>query len=220
MSSSSNRELNNILTSINKNTLEDIYSKEELLTSTDTTTISNTIISFNRELSILFCKICSSNLYKDNTIKHLREKHSSIYKAYTNNNLITNLKEILETLENPSFNNLLTRLGSNSYFFRDLNIIYKGFKCYECLYTNSNPKQIRKHFNKEHRAIGERTRSNTKAIYILENIPLQLITSNYKNTRSYFIPKLPSREVYNNVFNSITRAISPTVLIPSESATN
>ena len=215
MSSYTNREINNLITLINKNSLTDIYKKEDLIVSTNTTTIANTIISFNRELSILFCKICSSNLFKDNTLKHLKEKHKVIFKEYISKDLIISIKEVLDSLECPSFNSLLTNLGSNSYFFRELNIIFNGYKCYECSYSNANSKQIRKHYRKEHRVIEEDTRSNTKATYILENIPLQLITR--VNTRSYFIPKLPTKDIVDNFFNINTRATSPLVIMPTSS---
>ncbi len=137
-----NLALNNLLESINEYNIEELYNNNNIIEATSTINIPNTIISYNKEVNILFCNIYFINLYKGNTIDYLYKKHSIIYKEYNKEGYLTNINNILNNIESSSFNTLLETLGNNRYYFKNLDINLNGYKCRDCFYSNLSYKQI------------------------------------------------------------------------------
>lgn len=162
----------------------------------DTTLISptialeDTIITYNIDVTTLFCSKCFINLNKRNYSKHLKDKHRELYKSYINNNTLTILNNRISTLDFYGLDELEGIITNNKFLFKELNIRLNGYKCLECLYINLSPKEIRKHYNKEHSTIKQKT--NKRASYILDNIPIQTLEGFKDNKKLYFIPKLPN----------------------------
>lgn len=210
--SSTNEALNLALESLKEYNLKDIYINNNIIEPTSTTLIENTIISYNKEVGIVFCNICFINLYKSKILEHLKNKHSILYKEYINKNLITNITNITNTLDLEDFTSLLNKLSFNRYYFKEINIIFNGYKCRECFYINPYYKEIRKHYNKKHLEGKSNRRTNIKANYILENVPIEIISSNIRNIKGYFIPRLPFKEIIDRVLDFNT-SNSPRVII-------
>lgn len=175
----------------NKNSLErSDFIDTNSFKATSTSNLDNTIITYNKDLNLIFCSNCNINLTRSNYIKHLKLRHKNTLKEYKDNSKLDSLRDILDNLEIATLNTLERDIEPNKYYFKELPLILNGYKCLECNYININYKAIRQHYNLEHNTNTKRT--NTKASYILNNIPLQLIEGYNRHKKLYFIPKLPN----------------------------
>ena len=174
MSASVDNTLTVYFNTVNRNDIKDYYISEAPVPFTETRSIGNSIFTIYRILNLVFCTICRINLFKDGVIKHLKEKHLTLFKQYREANIIAEIKEILRGITEVDFNTLTRTIGNNRYYFRELNIDFNGYKCSECDYTNTSYKQVRKHYNNKHPTLIKlSTISPTaKATYIIDNIPL------------------------------------------------
>ena len=190
-SSSTSISINNLL--INSKYLFNIekFNNPNIVVPSPTITIEDSIIEYSLELKVLFCNICSINLTYTNYIKHLSSKHSIKYKEYKENNTLEKIKNNINLKEFNSIKDLEEILEPNKYYFKDLPLLFNNYKCLECNFVNINLKSIRIHYNKEHINLNKTLK--TKASYIIENIPLQLLEGFKNNYKIYFIPKPPSR---------------------------
>ena len=193
----SNTTLNNIIINNKEYFNENTYNNQNIIKNTITINIKNTTLTFNKDLNILFCKACFINLNNTNYLQHLKQKHINDFKIIKNNN-IENFKIEIENLNISNLEFLENNLRNNKYYFKELLINYNGFKCIECDFININYKNIRIHFNSKHNN-NKNTNKNTKAIYILKNIPLQVLESFKNNKKLYFIPILPNINNSNNL---------------------
>ena len=209
-----NNVLNTLIKALKEYNIVELYNNKDIIEANTTTTIDNTIISYNREVPIIFCNICFINLFTTNTIEHLKKKHYSLYKDYSKKGYIDNIERDIASIEPYSFNTLLANLGVNRFYFTGLPIVFDGYKCRDCYYTSISYKQVRKHFNKEHFNIGEGSKTS-KATYIIENVLLETIKGDIRNNKVYIIPRLPSKEIIERELNSIIRDSSPRVIIES-----
>ena len=136
--SNTNSLINNIILNnqniINKNS----YNNTNIIINTTTINIENTPFTFNNNLKLLFCKSCFINLTNINYLEHLKKKHLETYKSFKKEDL----EYIIQKLELANYEILENKLTYNKYYFKELIINYKGFKCLECLYINNNSKAI------------------------------------------------------------------------------
>lgn len=180
-----NIELNNIIefnsryyNSTTFNTIE----------STKTSSLKDTILVYNKDFNILFCTLCSINLDNINYLKHIKKQHNNLYITYKKDSVLEDLESLVSRLGINTNN--LTSITYNKYYFTELPLILKGYKCRECLFINVNRKSIRQHYNIEHTTNPTRN-INFQAEYIINNVPLQVLEGFKYNRKLYFIPKLP-----------------------------
>ena len=181
-----NKDLNNYF--INNKDILTLENYNNNISPTITTSLENTIITYNNSIKAIFCSNCSINLTYNNYLNYLKKRHSIIYKEYKNNNILNSLVNKINSLEFYDLNKIIKELEYNKYYFKELPIIFNNYKCLECLYTNINREKIRKHFNKNHSNTNKSSRKEVN--YIINNIPLQLLEGFKNNTKLYFIPKL------------------------------
>ncbi|KAF2480955.1 hypothetical protein BDY17DRAFT_310738 [Neohortaea acidophila] len=177
----------------------DSYNNSTIIESTYTNNIENTILNYNIEIKVLFCTICKTNLDRNNYLKHLKDKHFTIYKSYKESSKLEVLKTNIEELEFNDLAKLEDILKPNLFYFKELDLNLKGYKCIECNYININYKEVRIHFNTNH--FNSNKSSKSKVNYIINQVPLQYIKGNNKNTKLYFIPKIPNISKKNTSTN-------------------
>ena len=154
--------------------------------------IEGTIIGYNSSTKIIFCLECSTNLTTTNYLKHLKTRHSTIYKTYKNNNKAFNIDTKIGKLGELDLDKLEEELSYNKYYFKELLLLSNNFKCIECLFTSIERKRIRIHYNKEH--LNNNKSSKKEAIYIIDKVPLQVLDGFKNNKKIYFIPNLKGLE--------------------------
>lgn len=170
MSSTTLTLLNNYLINNRTKLNKDSFKDSSYFKANKTTIIDNTIISYSKELSLIFCSNYSINLTKSSYLKHLKIRHNSLYINYKNNLILDNIANILEDLEITNLESLERKVRDNKVYFNELPLILNGFKCLSCNYISINYKAIRQHFNLEYN--NPNNKSKAKANYILDNIPL------------------------------------------------
>jgi len=185
---SSNTTLNTYLTS-NKE-LFNSKGFRTLVEASPLTSIEGSIISYNKDTSIIFCTECLENLTKGNYSKHLKTKHSRVYKSYREGSTLESIDNTIEGIDSTNLETLELKLEYNKYYFTSLDINYSGYKCRDCLKVSPIRKNIRTHYNEAHSKLDSKNKE--RVLYIIEDVPLQLIKAYNKNTKLYFIPKLPS----------------------------
>lgn len=185
---SSNTTLNTYLTS-NKE-LFNSKGFRTLVEASPLTSIEGSIISYNKDTSIIFCTECLENLTKGNYSKHLKTKHSRVYKSYREGSTLESIDNTIEGIDSTNLETLELKLEYNKYYFTSLDINYSGYKCRDCLKVSPIRKNIRTHYNEVHSKLDSKNKE--RVLYIIEDVPLQLIKAYNKNTKLYFIPKLPS----------------------------
>lgn len=146
------------------------FKNTNLVTYTKTNKIEDTILVYNLDLGIIFCSICRTNLTISNYLIYLSTKYKELYKSYKNNNILSTLESKINTLELSTLEELENKIANNKFLFKELDISLNNYKCLECNYTSITSKQIRKHYSKKHSTSTIKT--NLKAPYIIENIPL------------------------------------------------
>lgn len=189
MSTSTLNIINNYLINYNKELRKNIFNNRTKVKPTKTIFLEDTIITYSSKLEVIFCSICKKNLTKNNYIRHLKEKHSTIFKDYKNTNKLENLNLKISSLDLAILEDLKAKIEPAKYYFKDLDININGFKCLECNYININSKEIRKHYNLEYNRRENRT--NLKADYYINLVPLQVLKGFKAANKIYFISKLP-----------------------------
>lgn len=206
----SNTELNNYL-KYNSNLITlSSFNNSNITTPTNTIFLEDSILKYSLELKIILCSKCSINLTNTNYIKHLSIKHKLLYKSYKDNNSLENLKNKIETLEFNTLDNLTLLLKPNTYYIKELPILFNNYKCLECFFTSIYRKGIRKHFNNKHsinKALEDRNTSR-EAYYIINNIPLQVLEGFKNNSKIYFIPKLPRTTIIEDTLSTRNLSIN------------
>ena len=191
--------MSDINTTLNNSLKNNRYTEEDysILEFSPTSKLSNSIITYSRDLNLVFCSSCRTNLISTKVIEHLAKIHSNLYSTYKSNNIIENLEAILERIEPASIEELKNSIEPNNYLFKELDLLLNNYKCLECLYIATSSKEIRKHFRKEHKELytSKTLKTNTKAYYILENIPIQILEGFKYNAKVLFIPKLPTKDI-------------------------
>lgn len=135
--------LNNYLIN-NRNRLnKDSFKDSSSFKSNKTITIDNSIISYSKELNLIFCSSCNTNLTKPNYLKHLKIRHNSLYINYKNNSTLDIIANTLEDLEIITLDTLEPKVKYNKVYFKELPLILNGFKCNNCNYISPNYKAIR-----------------------------------------------------------------------------
>ena len=157
-----------------------IYNKEDFLNveATSLVALEPSFFKYNKDLGLLLCSTCSLAILNTKGLKeHLQKKHSSTKVS----------KESLEALESISIISYLdtTRLPDNTYFFKDLPIILKGFTCFKCPFLTTSYKKIREHLIKVEGIRGESTKKRTD----ISTTPIQILYPSL--SKGLFIPKLP-----------------------------
>ena len=131
-----NDVLNTLIKALKEYNIVELYNNKDIIEANTTTTIDNTIISYNREVLIIFYNIYFINLFTTNTIEHLKKKHYSLYKDYNKKGYIDNIERDIASIEPYSFNTLLANLGVNRFYFTGLPIVFDGYKCRDYYYTS------------------------------------------------------------------------------------
>lgn len=205
----SNTALNNIIINNKHNITLENYKNINIITPTNTIEIDNIPFTYNNNLKVLFCKVCVCNLTNTNYLKHLQKNHKTLYNILKNNKTLENIKNNIHNLELANIETLKNNIENNTFYFKELIINFKGFKCLECFKVDINKKNIKMHFNKRH--IAKEINKNTKAYYIIDNIPLQVLEGFKNNEKVYFIPKIPitaytsnNNNINNNLNSSST----------------
>ena len=180
--------LNTYFTSNRALTIED-FRDTSLVTPSTTITLENTILTYSPNLGIIFCSVCKKTLNPKTYLTHLSIKHKQSYNRYKEDNILELLELRVNRLTLYSIEEITTIIEHNKYLFTELDVILKAFKCRDCDYISRARKEVRKHFNKFHST--NIARSTKRADYIIDNIPMQIISGLLKNTKIYFIPLLP-----------------------------
>lgn len=200
----SNSELNNYFKNNNKLITLESFNNPDITTPTNTIFLENSIIKYSLDLKFILCFKCSTNLTTTNYIKHLKVKHKLLYNTYKDNNTLENLENKIKSLEFNTLDDLTILLKPDTYYIKELPILFNNYKCLECFYTSTNRKTIRNHFNRNH-TINKALESNNtsrEAYYIINNIPLQLLEGFKNNTKIYFIPKLPKTTIIEDTLST------------------
>jgi Orsellinic acid/F9775 biosynthesis cluster protein D len=161
-----------------------IYNKEDFKTlePTKVLELEPSFLEYNRELELLLCSLCDLALLNSKAInKHIKEKHSStkVTKTLLNN---------LESYSIKSYLDSNTRIPNNTYYFKNLPLVLKGYRCYKCSsFLTTSYIKLRKHLvNIE----GLKATSTKKREDIGNTItPLQVLYPSLN--KGLFIPKLP-----------------------------
>src|SRR4051794_38140695 len=119
-----------------------IYNKEDFKTlePTKVLELDPSFLEYNKELELLICSLCNLALLNTKAInKHIKEKHSS-YKL---------TKSHLSKLESYSIKSYIdsnTRVSNNTYYFKNLSLVLKGYKCYKCnSFLTTSYRKLRTH---------------------------------------------------------------------------
>lgn len=202
----------------------EVYNNKDTIEPTNTTNILGTLLTYSLDLKLLFCSGCKVNLFRDNYSKHLKKFHYSTYNDYRSNNKIEELKITIDNLVLYTTTTFEANIPYNTYYIKDLKLDLNGFKCEECFYIHPAKKRVREHFNRKH--LNPNKHSKSKASYIIDKVPLQLINL-YKNDQKYFfIPLLPSNNnpiaiaSSNNRNTKATRSRSRRPTIESSSSSS
>jgi hypothetical protein len=158
-----------------------IYTKEDFVTleSTKVIELEPSFLTYNKDLEVLICSSCSLVIINTKTIKkHLKEKHPSTKVT----------KEVLSKLESYSIKSYIdstTNIPYNTYYFKDLPIILKGYKCVKCPFITTSYKKLRNHLVTIEGIKG----TSTKKREDITITPIQLLYPSLN--KGLFIPKLP-----------------------------
>jgi hypothetical protein len=144
---------------------------------------------YSEDLGLLLCSTCRYFLLSISPRalrEHLSEFHPLYYTSKIKGVKDSPIIASLASLEAISLRSL-SRLPSNTYYFKDLEITFNSYFCKVCSYITISLHEFRRHVAKTH--------DNTvkgKAIdraYLLANLPIQYLYTPLK--LGPFIPKLP-----------------------------
>lgn len=156
--------------------------------------IDNTPLVYCRAISLLFCRICSKVLSAETNERHLRERHRSQFRALSKRERAS-IQEDVGGLEVKATVEAIGTIPPNTVYLADLAITFQNFKCRACNFALPSQKGVRIHYNTVHPELIERREGRkTKAGYVLEQVPLQVLEGFTQNKKIYFIPKLPRVE--------------------------
>lgn len=214
--------LNNLLINNREYIKEESYNNSSIIESTYTYNIEDSILNYNLDIKVLFCNICKTNLNKSNYLEHLKKKHKTVYTNYKETSKLDIIKTKIEELELNNLKDLEDILKPNLFYFKELELNLKGYKCIECNYININYKEVRIHYNNSH--YNSNKNSKSKVNYIIDKVPLQFIKGENKNTKLYFIAKIPNiskKNINTNLYinsNSSSSSIESTNSLSSSSS--
>lgn len=185
-------------TTLNTLLKDTLYTKEDFknIEPTYTSVIANTIIRYSKELNIFFCSTCLTSLLSNKVLEHLNKRHKTLLETYKEDPRYIYLLDIEKLYNKASIEEVKASIEYNSFYFKELALNLKGYKCLECDYLDTYSRAIRMHFRLKHRELytSRTLKSKEKAYYILERVPLQIIDGFKYNSRVLFIPKLPNKE--------------------------
>ena len=116
-----------------------IYNEEDfkVLEPTKTNELEPSFLEYNKVLEIIICSLCSIALLNKKAIrKHLKEKHNSLK---LNKTILSNLESYTIT----SYLDSNTKVPSNTYYFKNLPLILKGYKCYKYNFITTSYRKLR-----------------------------------------------------------------------------
>jgi len=169
----------------NYNTL----SKEDfkLVEPTKVEDLNPSFFKYNKDLNIIICSTCFLTLLNTKDIKkHLVKNHSDFY---NNTKDIKDIIKKLEALNITSYLDLKT-IPNNTYYFKDLPLIFNTFMCFKCNYITTSNKKLRTHLVT---IKGLKNKDTTKRKDIITNIPIIILYPSLN--KGLFIPKLPNLEL-------------------------
>ena len=188
-SNTTSNYINNYIINNRANITLEAYTIENKVESNNTINIEDTILKFSLEIRVLFCPVCSINIVPNNYIKHLKKKHKTLYNRYKEDNIVKTLINKVNTLELNELDTLKTILTNNTYYFKEIPILFNNYKYLDYNFININRKEIRKYYNKVYKRGSNN--NNEEVDYIIDNIPLQVLEGFKDNKKHYFISKLP-----------------------------
>lgn len=150
------------------------FNNPKITTPTTTITLEDTILRYSPDIKIILYFKYSINLTTTSYIKHLKDKHKTLYNSYKANNTLGRLNNKVDSLEFNTLEDLKVLLEPNKYYIKELVVLFNNYKCLECNFINIDRKNIRIHFNKTHSntRVIENKPSTKEASYILDSIPL------------------------------------------------
>ena len=191
MASNTNSNLNDTLLKIQHTVTKNMFKNPNLVKPNLAEKVHGSIFKYNSELGLLFCSHCRISLGPKSFEVHFRDNHVTMYKDMKGKKTLSTMKATIQSLTYHSIDQVQAQMVPEAFFFADLDVNMNGFKCRDCTFVHPDRKQLRVHHNKTHETVAAPKGTNTKAPFVMENIPLQTLGGFDKNKKIFFIPKLP-----------------------------